>query len=502
MYLLSIFLWLVLPNSYTLNFSITISALTLTILIILKDKNKYQKLFKSYFFKKLSESFVYGFLIFCIFALGNYLVFQFPKQLDLTKDKMNSLSGQTVEIVKKISSPLEGTIIANPQMATQIKPLIELYRLENPLISYVILDPDLNPEKVRSLGVENRATLLLNYDGRTRKITAFNEKSISSAIANLILKRKTVIYVPAGHRKKLEIDNDSRGFSRFVRLLKEEGFEINEINLLEVKEIPQPVDENSFLLIIGPKLGFVDKELETISKYLDSGSPAGLVLDPQFRGDIFENLRDLFADKRGITISNDLVVDSIKNIRESGGSIPVVEKFEGNHPITKGFQDNVIFPLVSSVQIIESSESPWEGTRLAKTSLFPASWGERDFKQVSSSRVTFDDGIDLKGPITLAGVSESKTRNNGRTIVFGSSVMFSNAYFNIPSNFDLFLNSLRWSLDQGALISFERPSRDNERVVLNQISMDVVFYFSVVLMPILMFIMAFFFHRKKSSEAF
>ncbi len=496
LYFLIIFLWLVLPNQLTLNFSVTISALCLTILLFFKERQKVEVFAKSFFFKKFSETFIYGILLLFIFALGNYLLYQFPTQFDFTKDKINSISEQSVKVLQKINEPIEIKVFQTKQKSLNITALLELYRLENSNISYEVIDPDLNPGQLKSYGIKNPGTVYLSQNDRFEKVTEYTEKSITNALLRLTQKSQVKILIPAGHRERIFQDSEPKGLSRLANLLKDEGFLIEEINLLELSEIPFSSPNNQILMILGPRLGYVEKEVESISSYLQKGGAAVLALDPQLRGDIFENIRDAFAKYRGLTIANDLVVDSVKTIRESGGSIPVVNSFSENHPITSDLKDNIIFPLVSSVQIEQRSE--FKSDQLAKTSLFPASWAERDLTQVNSNEVTFNQGEDLKGPITLAGVVWKDASNSHRTMAIGTSMMFSNTYFNLPSNFNFLVSSLRWLSEQGDLIAFDRPHSGEGRVALNQVSLNIVFYFSVIFGPLIMLVLAAFMYRKRS----
>lgn len=497
LYLLSIFTWLVLPNQTTLNYSVSVFTVTLTAVLILKNKKKFDEKVKSNWFKKFTETVFYGFLLFAIFGLCHYLLYQFPKQIDFTKDKINTLAKQSVVLAKKIKQPLTVKIFNSKQKSAQIAPLLELYRLENSNIKIEIIDPDLNPAKLKAYNVSEIGAVILEMENRQERILEYSEKAITNALQRLIQNKKVKLLIPAGHRSKMMNDTSPQGLSRLGAYLKDEGFEVEYINLLEQAELPFKNVYSQVLFIIGPTLGFVDKELETIEDYLSKGGASILAIDPQMRGDIFENIRNLYADMRGITIANDFVVDSVKTIRESGGAIPVVDSFNEKHSITKDQKEKLIFPLSSSVQV-DLNYKDGEVAPLALTSLFPASWADRSFQQVNSSEVSFDQGEDIKGPITLAASSNRGEKD--KTIVLGTSLMFSNTYSNIRSNFDFLVRSLRWVVSQEDLIVFDKPEAKGERVAINRVSINVVFYFSVVFGPLLLLIFAAFMYRKRNSS--
>jgi len=70
-------------------------------------------------------------------------------------------------------------------------------------------------------------------------------------------------------------------------------------------------------------------------------------------------------------------------------------------------------------------------------------------------------------------------------------------YSNFGQNFTFFLNGVSWAVDEGRLISFNLPSIKNDPIFISSPQLGVIFYFSVVLAPILLFGMAAFFYRRR-----
>lgn len=488
LYLLVIFLWLVMPDQKTLNLSVTIFSLSLTTLLILKNKEKFQSFVTSFKFKKLVENGIFFFLLFCILGLLNFLGNKYPKQLDLTKGRINTLAHQSVKLAKKIDENTVFKVFATKDKAVGITALLELYRLENPKISIEIVNPDLNPGQVAKYNIKKFGTVIIEKGDEKVSFNDYNEKTISNSLIKLIRNIRPILFIPLSHKDRWTSDNGEKGLTRLSAYLKARGVELNFVDLLGNGQM---ANENSILALIGPEDGFHEKEVESIEKYLNNNGKVIAAIDPQFQGDIFSNIRNVLAETTGATISNDLVVDSVKTIRESGGSIPIVDTFNDQNGITINFTEKLILPLSSSIKFLNSNDP--KNYKLAETSLFPSSWAEKSFDEVLSSRVEFSQGSDLKGPVTIIGASELKAK----AVLFGTSHFISNQYSQFQGHFLFFMNSINWILGDKDFITFDAPKETNERVALSALSFNVIFYFSVIFAPLVLIIFAFFIYRKR-----
>jgi hypothetical protein len=133
-----------------------------------------------------------------------------------------------------------------------------------------------------------------------------------------------------------------------------------------------------------------------------------------------------------------------------------------------------------------------------QTSPFPASWAEKNLKQVQEGKVTFD-GQDTKGPIVLAGIVFEKAKNDLETKIgiLGSTSLIVNGYANQSPNFNLFLNILSWIVDNEGLISLNRPVLNQERIMMSSPQIGTIFYFSVIFLPLGLFSVAFYLYRRR-----
>lgn len=489
LYLLCLFLWLVLPGQITLNISVCIFTLCLTVVLILKNKEDVEGYLKSTQLKNMVQHSIHVFLIFCILGLINYLSYKNPSQWDLTTNQINTLNQQTIKLIKRINQRLFFKVYSNRENARSILPLLELYRLENSYVTIELIDPEVNPLRVQKDRITKYGQVKVEFNNRTAKFSDYSERAITNALLRVLRDHKTTVYFASGHRVSSVQDEGPQGLSQLKTYLESEGHSVREISLSALKEMPS---RHTVLVLWGPQDGLLKQEMESLKHFLQRKGSLFMALGPQMNFDPFGPLRNLIADERSITIANDFVVDSLSAVKDSGGSVPVIEKFDFQHPITLEMTGQVFFPLVSSIQFMEQPQVKL--SRLAQTSGFPGSWAERNFDEVKKQKVSFSQGQDLMGPITVIGASEL---DGVKTLMVGNASFVHNQYFNFQNNFLLFSNAINWLIGQDDFISFSRPKEKAEKLILSAPAMNVIFYFSVISAPLILFMLAFIFYRRR-----
>jgi ABC-type uncharacterized transport system involved in gliding motility auxiliary subunit len=230
-----------------------------------------------------------------------------------------------------------------------------------------------------------------------------------------------------------------------------------------------------------------------------------------------------FLEEYGLTVSDRLVVDAsgLGQLFGFGAAAPLAADY-ADHPITRDLaQTMTIFPTARSVQSTESVLE-YASSSLIRTS--PQSWAESD---IESEEVSFDEGIDEQGPVTIAVVStksieirdessseeeadssgaerengsESGTEENepldlsssepeeesreSRIVVFGDTDFAANAYFDTSVNGDLFLNVISWLAEDADLLSIRPKDPENRTITLTTAESRLIFWATVIFFPL------------------
>jgi ABC-type uncharacterized transport system involved in gliding motility auxiliary subunit len=319
------------------------------------------------------------------------------------------------------------------------------------------------------------------------------ELSITNAILKVIKKDKIVLYMISGHQELSCNVKTQEGISEICQKMRDQNYEIRELDLTQTQKIP--VDANG-VLIFGPISGFLDSEAKQLENYLMNGGSIFLALAPAFKSEIYDNLTQL-ARPYGLKMGKDIVIDRLSTVQGSEATIPVINKYETNHPITVNFNQRTVFPLSSSVSTIEGNDA---ATILASTSAFPGSWAETDLKAAVKGQAIYKDSEDLKGPVGLIGIGEKVGQGSSldsRFILLGSSSFLLNAYSTQTGNPSLFLNSLNWLVKDEGLISLNRPGVEEYPVFLSAQHIQLIFVIAILIVPIVFFSSAIFVYRRR-----
>ena len=169
-YLVILALWISIPSELTLNLSITFFNLCFSLLLIIKERDRFEKIYTSKKFKKISEVLGSSFLIFCILCVINHLFYKNPKGWDLTKHKQNSLSPETVNMLKNLEALPEIFVFSRKQNKGAIEALFNLYKLEKSGFKISHIDAELRPDLLKKFHVK-KVPMILFKNGFREKNT-------------------------------------------------------------------------------------------------------------------------------------------------------------------------------------------------------------------------------------------------------------------------------------------------------------------------------------------
>lgn len=495
LYFVLIALWISIPDELTLNVALTVFNLTLTLVLVFMNKEKLSSYYMSHQFKKLTETLVFVFLIFCLLGVVNYWAYKHPVQADLSAYKMNSLSDQSISVLKKMKGELKFKLFTRKQESALWLPLMEFYRAVKNDIVIEKVDIDIRPDLVTDYHITDAATLVIEFNGKRQYVTERDELNITNGLIKISRSSDPVVYFIQGHGEGDITSGENDGLKFIFEAIKNSAVDVRPLSLLSTQEVPF---DAKTVILWGPKSALQPNEIKVLQRFLDRKGNLLVAIDPDLNQDIHGELRALLRKYR-LNVRNDLIIDQKSFVTGSNGSIPLVEVYNKEHSITQKFKGQVFFPLAASIEEIPEQLAPEKGkvSMLASSSLFPESWGETNIKELAEQKVHYNAGIDHPGPLNLFAAFEGE-RN--KIVVFGNSQFVLNAYLKFGKNYALFLNSLSWLVDEDRLISFNLPIVQNEPVFISQQQMGIVFYFSVLFSPLILFGMSLFMYRRRRDK--
>ena len=448
-----------------------------------------------------------------------YFSTRFTVRFDLSEAKLHSLSDQTVTMLQKLENPVEITFFHDSGMRETIE-RYELIAAQTDKVTVEFFDPMVNPAQARMRGVQFAGTALLKSGDREMQVHGPEEADIANAILRISLgAQQTACFLDghgeadpfskethdhlegaAGHShgagSKLVI-HETHGMAKARHGLEALNYVVEKTGLMRGN---RSMSHCAVLVIAGPKTRLLQEEIEVISEYLDNGGNALFMLDP-----FIETGLEPIVRRYGIVVDDNIVLDPLSHFWADPSS-PAVTQY-GFHQITRGLP-LTFYPGVRSL-------SPTE--RVPGTTVVPlVNTSRESFGETNPQRVRFDEGKDMKGPLTLMVTSALRpevaaeetallsSANEGdlpspvvqgqarsRIVVIGDSDFATNSFFHLLGNGNIFLNAVNFLAEQENLIGVEPKTYDAPRVNLTNRQMKGVFVISVVLIPALLAIIGF-----------
>jgi ABC-type uncharacterized transport system involved in gliding motility auxiliary subunit len=444
--------------SLPLQISLGLIVLGLALAIFL-DPQKAKETFTGRQGKNTSNAFFLVFAVLGILVVLNYLGSSNTKRWDLTEDKKNSLTPETLNIINTLPSKVTVTGFYSPRFAKEpTTQLLENYKAAaNGKFDYKYIDPDADPVAAQSAQITRDGTLVLTMEGRSEQITYADEKELSGALVRLANPGKRNIYFLTGHGE-YELDGTAQNKYGLIKTaLVAKNYTVQTLNLLNSPTIP---DDALAIIIAGGKKPLNDKEVALLKAYLEKGKAVVWLDNPTAESGIktADNLFEAYIKSDwAITIDDDLMIDTNVN----PPTVLVADSY-GNHPITNKLQNLVtLFPGARSMSY-DPQDKKVVGYPLVSSS--KTAWGEMDLASIASQKVSPDAATDRMGPQIVA-LAAKNVDTNGRLVIIGDAEFANDNNFAQYGNGTLLTNSIDWAAGQEDLINLT-PRENVNRVLV------------------------------------
>ncbi len=422
-------------------------------------------------------------VLFLILAgLLGWLSQRYFLEWDWTAAGRHSLSEASRKTLDNLAGPVKVTVYAreNNELRQRIDDLLTPYRRHKPDLEIVFVNPDLQPGKIRELGITLDGELVIEYQGRRQKIHDLSEQGMTNALLRLAQSQEKKILFLQGHGERDPLGDANFDLGQFGRTLQQRGMQIEKWNLGKQAALP----ENTALLVIAsPQVSYLPGEVDIIRDYLKKGGNLLWLTEP---GDS-RGLRDLAAFL-GITFLPGVIVDTTAGLLGIDDPTFVVVAQYPIHPVTRNFEILTLFPQARAIEA--ANEETFSPAPFLQT--LPGSWNEAGPLE---GRVVFDpDQGEKEGPLTL-GLSLTRTINTTpeqasgqqRIVIIGDGDFLSNSYLGNGGNLDLGLNVVQWALHNDQLIDIPAKTNPDTRLTLSELTLALIAFGFMILLPLSLF---------------
>lgn len=422
------------------------------------------------------QNVVFVVLVIGILGVVAWLGERHGAEFDWTANQRNSLTEESVELLKRIEGPVEIVAYASSDemLRERIELLVDRYRRIKPDMELEFVNPDLSPEQARTEGVRFDGTLVIRYQGRREQLTLPGENELSNALARLVRGGEEFTVFVTGHGERSHEGDANFDLATLANELRNQGFRLQSLNLAS-NQIPA---NTGLLVIASPQTEWLPVEIERLRQYLDDGGNLLWLTDPEGVAALPE-----LQEMLGVDVRPGLVVDPATQLfGVNDPTIALVTNYPAQGPVAD-FRLLTLYPRAAGLATREDSE--WNAMPLLRT--LAESW--RETGELSGTVQL--DGDDEAGPVTIGyalerSMGEGDEARTQRVIVVGDGDFASNAFVANQGNLDLAVNLFNWAAAQDAMLNIRIKEAPDTQLALSGMQQVVIAALFLLALPVLL----------------
>lgn len=425
-----------------------------------------------------------------LMGMLNFLAGRYSQRFDLTAGQRFSLSPQTLDVLRRLPAgvTVTGFFLADDEARRQAaEDLLKEYAARTDRLTYTFVDPDLKPAVAQSYGIRQSGTIVFQLGDKRQLVLTPSESAFTSALLKLTSPERVVYWLTGHGERDMNQLQDPNGYGLARLLLERENYKVELLALATRSAVP---DDAAAVLIVGPRSPLLPEERQALHAYLERGGKLYVAVDPASgaRDSINALIRPW-----GLEVGPGFVVDADASFF-SDPRTPVIQRY-ADMPITRDLAGVLtVFPLAAPIDYAGGAPDDLDRLQLLQTSA--RAWAETSPEALDNpERAGYDEGQDLRGPLTLAMVSERRPNPDDpatqpatarpRLFVIGDSDYATNQFIQTPfGNQDLFVNAVNWVTAAEELITIRPKLVEDRSLAVTPAQFNLVVLTSLGLLPL------------------
>ncbi|HHA18973.1 MAG TPA: mucin 2, partial [Methylophaga sp.] len=340
------------------------------------------------------------------------------------------------------------------------------------------INPDFSPELVRQLNIQQQGEMVISLGKQQQHVIDFSEQSLTNALIAVSRQQEQWLVFIEGHGERSPLHTANYNLSVWGEQLKQKGFKIQLLNLVEHSQIPA---NTAAVIIASSEREWLAGEIDIIKNYIADGGNLLWLSEPESN----RYLTSL-AEQLGIEFIPGTVIDP--NAEMLGISDPqfVLITDYANHPVGVATSGVTIFPQAVALEsTIENSD--WQFLPLLTTQ--SNTWSKTNSVEQQTDRtLTFELGTDTAGPLhlgyLLTHIDDDNSENDSeqRIAIIGDGDFLSNTYIGNGSNLELGIGLMNWLAgDDNLIIIPVKTTIDNQLELTQMQSLFIGLGFLIIL---------------------
>lgn len=438
-------------------------------------------------------------LVVVVILIANLIVSELDLKLDVSNEKLYTLTDDTKNLVKDMDHDITIYYIAESgNEVTTVKRIVDKYDKLSDKVKVVTKDPVLYPKftsQYVDAGTEvadNSIIVVDETNGRSKYIpysdmllTSIDyysyssvttgidvEGQLTSAIQYVVSEDLPTMYVVQGH-------GEAEISTTLASYLTKQNINQETLDTLSAESIPK---DCSFLLINGPLYDYTENETTLIMDYLKNGGNAIILANYAASTEDMPNFNSIL-NYYGVSLVDSYVIEGDSNYYMSQMPTYLIPEIS-SHDITSDVKsDNkpVVVPATKGLQIMSDVRSTLTVEELLNTS-------DKAYSKTNmESQVYEQEDSDVAGPFSLGvAVTEIIDDVETKVVVYGSSYMLDDSMiaYEQLGNTDLFLSTINWMADvEVETLAIPTKTFDNSYVTLTSSQANSWSVFVILIIP-------------------
>lgn len=410
-----------------------------------------------------------------------------PTDIDLTADKLYSLSDASKQIAKSIDKEVN-IILVNMSDIQSVVDFSNRYTKENDLIKVQeITDVNAHPELAAKYNLTDASYLMIiqcgdkektltTYDLYTYDYTTYEEKDLTeeamtNALLDVTTENKPKIYFLAGHN-----DNLTYYMYSFEQSLASEANEVEDLDLLTKGEVPE---DCSVLAITTLNEDIKEIEKDAILKYIKKGGKIVLFTDANVTKIKMPNFQKVL-DEYGISISAGILLEQDANKMLTGSPSAIIVTVDAGTSVTQNMNMSTNACFINSGRIDFKDSEKLEKLGVEVETLATTS-SQAFYREDLTIESTSKQSGDEEGTATV-GALLTKTIDDdtkSKMIVYSNNMFITNMQISLNSQYyvyayelynneDLALNSISYLTGREDTIMIRKDTEKTTYTVTEQ----------------------------------
>lgn len=407
-------------------------------------------------------------LTFVMIGTLNYLAHHFlnTKKYDWTKEKLNSLSDQSVQVLSSLEDTLDvkffyGRAVQDVERTKeQFRGNIRLYEDKSSKVKTEFVSSVERPDLAEEYKVDSGDTVVfLVYKGRRQRVEKLDEEGITGAILKITKTETKTVYLTSGHGERDVESREPDGAADFKQALEDNRYTVKTLKLFEEGKVPS---DAAMVVVLGPTQSLLEPELQALRDYAKNGGRLLVAADPGQRHNLAQLTKSL-----GVEFSNSFVIDPAGIMQTKAMGVALGIDYSRVSDLTKGLDKNSIslFYLAGSLKRagdVAASLQTTEAVRTSPKSVLTSEIPKKDIRVIAGS----------EGPqtlvMTVSGKVDQGQAADMQAVIFADSDLFTNQFLFQALNRDLALNTVAFLADDKNNITIRPKAPTGSSLLLTQ----------------------------------